>query len=265
MTCNRNRIARTAALLALALGLTTAALADPPAWSSAGSSARTCGRLFGVTGDSHLVTIDLSTGHAEVVGNLGQPINLVGADFSEDGTLWVIVGGDDGDRACTINTHSGHLDEGSCVALSGPELAGRGMALGPDGNTAFVLSGDTVWHVDLTTGEQTAVGPGVPGTNNLARTPNGYLYIRGNGNLFRMNSLSGTSTLLGNVTRVDGSVPDQARAAAFCPATGRLYYADVDSLIEVDPAALEARVVGTFDITPAPTGLAFEPAAGAGR
>lgn len=128
------------------------------------------GTLYGWTegaGDD-LVTINLGTGAAGIVGNFGAFTRGSGLSFDGSGTLW-FAGEADSDvfsRLNTINPATG-LSTGTLGLAPTTTARFNGMAF--DGTTMFSSRNDGTLHTfNLTTGDVMLIGPTVSGIDAIA-------------------------------------------------------------------------------------------------
>jgi hypothetical protein len=181
------------------------------------------GVFYGITGGPatviprSLVTIDLTTGSAELVGSLGAPGSDIG--FAPDGTLYMWL--PEISRVARVDLETGATTPLGPSGIKGVE--GGGLAVDSTGETALVAATGatgTLDSIDLKTGVARR-GP------SLTRAPHGdsieNLTFSPSGTLYAVNSNAGTpaSTALvtidtetGVVYKV-GTLPDDVHGLIF--------------------------------------------------
>lgn len=202
------------------------------------------------TNPQALITMDVVTGRATVVGELRHP----GSDisFNRAGVLFAWL-------PRTSQLGIVNLSNGAITPIGTPRAAGTpsGLAIDAEGN-AYIASegaGGTLDRVDLGTGAVTR-GPqmtGAPfpaGVNSMSFTPSGLLLaVNSNGGAPAATRLVTINTATGNVSTI-GTLPDDTDALTFSPEQRRGGMAAIDvqtlALLILGVIALVLALIGWF-------------------
>ena len=220
--------------------------------------------LFGTTFfDNQLISFNLGTGEATLVGPLGSNVSPYGL-ANRGGSLYTFD--PNIDRIRQINPTTGAII-GSPIDIGVGNLLGEGdIAFRADGlgflttalnPTTFEITND-FFSFNLLTGTSTRIGSTGVTIDALAFSPTGTLFAlgQGEGRLFTINTATGATTVVGELNVDQNS---SFAGLTFAP-DGTLYAAIDDQLFTVNPATGAATSVDPMGFGPnfgAISGLAF--------
>ena len=214
-----------------------------------------------------LLAINSQTGVATVVGALGV-LGAVGLTFSPNGTLYTVANsyppGSSNttlEQLATINLLTG---QATLIGSPFPFRVGiMPMAVSSSGTifaagTSAGSLANTLLTIDSVTGQPTAVGAfGVTGMMDFAYDPNGVLFGATTTKLYRINTSTGSATLVSTFSGVSGVMGITFDAAGNLFATN---FSATSSLYSVNPSTGAATLIGatgiadvhSADVRPAP-------------
>lgn len=203
--------------------------------------------------NNRLLEVDPNTGAASVVGQLGVTAGGAALMTKGDGTLWALLTqGVPGIYSIDTATGAATLD----VQLD-QSLGGVGAAFDPSGQDLYIVSGNSLYHADPTTGTTTLITSSLPSNfYGLTVSPGG-TYYSFNGNIYTIDVTNGTTTVLGP------PVGPASQPSNFCldPSSDQFYSVRGDSLVRTDLATLQSTTVGALGLGGGRGGIAVLPAA----
>jgi hypothetical protein len=167
------------------------------------------------------------------------------AAIDTDGTLWTIVNGFGTAQIATVDKTTGHATVvGAPIGtqMISLEIAGDGTMYGIGYNNG------RLYRIDKTTGVGTAIGSGTgnSATMNLAFDCSGQLWATTGGNLWTVNTTTGTSTARSSISGVTGG-GSMVMGLTFDHACHMLAttYSSPGSLYSIDPSTGVATGIGS--------------------
>jgi hypothetical protein len=254
--------------------------------------------LYGISAGT-LVYVDPETARATAIGPLGLPIGAVGADFACDGTLWGFSSVTGGMVLYTVDLSTGagtvveqfpgvsggsgfefgpdeetpywrmnnwlySLDVATGTTQAVASLDGSGVSLTMPATCDAFLSGACdedgcgIARVDAATGASERLFAS-PSFTSLAAAPDGRIFAHEGGRLYRIDTVAGVVTLVGNIT--DGTRSYAPVGMAYGPAgvcctpidcstaTAATLWPPNHGFIEVDVEGITARTPVQVTVT----------------